>query len=185
MDALTALTTRRSSAKLCAPAPDAQAMAHIVSAMLRAPDHALLRPWRYLQVEGEGLSALGEVFVQAMLKRDPQLTPEAQARYRNMPLRAPLMLIGILSPVEHPKVPVHEQLLSAGCGLHAALLTAHALGFGGIWRTGDLAEDAHVKQALGLAAHEQIVGFLYIGSVEGEMRDKPEPEAAAHVRQWP
>lgn len=185
MDAIAALTSRSSSAKLCAPAPSEAHFELIAQAMLRAPDHGLLRPWRYLRIEGDGLKALGEVFASAMRQRDPHVSDEALQRFHNMPLRAPLLVVGIACLQAHPKVPEHEQLLSAGCGLHAALLAAHALGYGGIWRTGDLAEDAYVRQALGLASNERISGFLYLGSLDGELRIKPTPEVTAHVAHWP
>jgi nitroreductase len=41
---------------------------------------------------------------------------------------------------------------------------AFAIGLGAVWRTGDFAFDANVNNALGLAADDQIVGFLYVGT---------------------
>ena len=35
-----------------------------------------------------------------------------------------------------------------------------------MWRTGPAAYDATVKAALGLAAHDHIIGFLYAGTIE-------------------
>ncbi len=44
MDALEALTTRRSSPRLTTPAPSREQLDIIVQSALRAADHALLRP---------------------------------------------------------------------------------------------------------------------------------------------
>ena len=62
------------------------------------------------------------------------------------------------------KIPVIEQLLSAGAAAQALLLAAVALGFNGVWKTGAAAYDETVKAALGLEANDVIVGFLYLGS---------------------
>jgi nitroreductase len=59
MDALDALLTRRSSPRLTTPAPNDEQLNLLISAALRAADHALLRPWRFLSISGEGLDKLG------------------------------------------------------------------------------------------------------------------------------
>ena len=56
------LLNRSSEPRLEAPAPDRETLNKAFACAARAPDHALLRPWRYLVVEGEGLEALGELF---------------------------------------------------------------------------------------------------------------------------
>jgi nitroreductase len=64
------------------------------------------------------------------------------------------------------------------------LLAAHAQGFGAIWRTGANAFDRYVMAGLGLAAHEEIIGFLYIGSVEGTLKPLPQMNITDYVREW-
>jgi len=64
------------------------------------------------------------------------------------------------------------------------VLAAHAQGLGAIWRTGDMAFDAHVMQALGLDDKERIVGFVYLGTVVGERRSPPQMNVADFVRDW-
>ena len=43
-------------------------------------------------------------------------------------------------------------------------LAATALGYGAMWKTGAGAFDATVKRALGFAAEDHIIGFLYLGT---------------------
>ena len=57
-----------------------------------------------------------------------------------------------------------EQHLSAGCAVMAMQMAAVALGFGGIWRSGWPLFDRGLHTALDLAAEDQIVGFLYLGT---------------------
>jgi nitroreductase len=76
MDALSLLLGRNSAAKLCEPAPHGDALENIYQAALRAPDHARLKPWRFLSVAGDGRYALGDLFADALAARNPQATPE-------------------------------------------------------------------------------------------------------------
>ena len=75
------------------------------------------------------------------------------------------MIITVVAKItEHPKVPEIEQIISAGCAAHALELAAFAQGLGAMWRSGGMMFDPSVKASLGLAEHEQIVGFLYLGT---------------------
>ncbi|AYC33578.1 nitroreductase [Pseudomonas cavernae] len=184
MEALDALLNRVSLARLREPAPTAAQRELLFRAALRAPDHGYLRPWRFLSIEGAARDKLGELFASALLQKNPAATPEALAKARAMPLRAPLMVVVVATLQAHPKVPEGEQLLSAGCSAHGILLAAHAQGLGAMWRTGEMAYDRHVAAGLGLDAHEQVVGFIYLGNVEGERRSPPALEPADFVQVW-
>lgn len=124
MSAMDALLRRNSAPRLTDPAPCGDVLQTLLQAGLRAPDHARLKPWRFLVVEGQGRVALGDVFAQAALADNPDLDAAALDKLRNNPLRAPLIVVVIARLQEHPKVPEIEQLLSAGCAAHAILLAA-------------------------------------------------------------
>ncbi|AFU98021.1 nitroreductase family protein [Simiduia agarivorans] len=184
MDAIRALTQRVSVGKLKAPAPDDKQLDALRRAALRAADHANLRPWRFLEVSGDRLSALGDLFCQAALESDPGLSEAQQERFRAMPLRAPMVTIAVARIVDHPKVPRDEQLISAGCAVQNMLSAAYALGVGAYWRTGDLAFSRPLHKALGLAEDDQIVGFLYLGTPESGFREAPSLDAGDFFQSW-
>ncbi len=173
-DVLHLLHTRNSAPKLTDPGPDDAALEQILGAALRAPDHARLRPWRFLTVLGERRQALGELFLASLLRRNPGADQAARDKAQAAPLRAPILLVVICRLSEHPKVPHVEQRLSAGCAAHGALLAAEALGYAGIWRTGDVCFDRHFMGDIGLADNEEIVGFLYLGTRLGPPKPLPE-----------
>lgn len=183
MQALDLLLNRVSVGRLLAPAPDAGQRELMFRAALRAPDHGQLRPWRFITVEAEARVQLGELFASA-LASDPACKPEALDKARAMPLRAPLLVVVVARLSEHPKVPRQEQVLSAGCAAHSLLLAAQELGFGAIWRTGDLAHHPLVLAGLGVGVNEQIVGFLYVGSFEGERRTPLALDPTEFVSVW-
>jgi nitroreductase len=182
MDALDALLNRVSAPRLIAPAPDAAQRELLFRAALRAPDHGQLRPWRFLTVEGDALTQLGELFASAL---PTDASPEAVIKARAMPLRAPLLVVVIARVQANLKVPAQEQVLAAGCAAHGILLAAHAQGIGAVWRTGELAYNAEVAAGLGLAADEQIIAFLYLGTPERELRAVPQVQVGDFVRAWP
>jgi len=55
------------------------------------------------------------------------------------------------------------------------VLAAHALGYGANWLTGWYAYDRGVLDALGLAPHERIAGFVHIGTLSSPGKDRPRP----------
>ncbi|MFN3581568.1 MAG: nitroreductase [Pseudomonas sp.] len=184
MDALRALHERVSVPRLIGPAPNAQQRKALFRAALRAPDHAWLRPWRFLVLEGEGLEQLGELFAEAAEQETPDLTEETLARYRGLPLRAPLIIVAVSRHQQHAKVPMIEQDLSCAAAVSNMLVAAHAMGLGAVWRTGALAYNAQVRQGLGLSDDEHIIAFLYVGQAAGSRKTLPELDPDEFFQVW-
>ena len=183
-DILNFLQTRNSAPRLTAPGPGPAELEAIFRAALRAPDHAWLRPWRFLTIAGDRRQDFGRLLEKCLLVRDPAADDAARAKALKAPLRAPLLVIVVARLSEHPKVPDLEQRLSAGCAAHAILLAAEACGYGGIWRTGDAAFDRNVMNALGLADHEESGGILYLGTRDGAAKPLPELATGDFVSSW-
>ena len=183
-DLLHFLQQRNSAPKLTAPAPSDAELKEMFSAAMRAPDHARLRPWRFLTVAGERREALGALFREALLARNPLADDSAQEKAASAPLRAPLLVVVVARLCEHPKVPYIEQQLAAGCAAHGLLLAAETLGYAGIWRTGDACFDRKVMDGLGLSSSEEIVGFLYLGTRQGDPKPLPKLPIEDYVSQW-
>lgn len=179
MEALEALHTRASAAALEEPAPNEDQLAALLKAAAHAPDHGLMRPWRFIVVRGDARVRLGEVMAEAARRRDPNTAAESLERERNKPLRAPMLVIVAAKPRERRGVPEVEQLLAAGAAAENVMLAAHALGFGAMWRTGDAAYDDRIKAALGLEPGDAIVGFLYLGTPKAPAPPRPRPESLA------
>jgi nitroreductase len=187
MEALEAVMTRASVAPafLTEPAPEGVVLERILAAGASAPDHGRLRPWRFILIRGEARVRLGEVFAEALRRRQPDAAEAALEQERVRPLRAPL-LIAVVAKVDpqHPKIPEIEQILSTGAAVQNLLIAAHAQGFGGKWLTGANAYDEHVKKALGLAPDDRLVGFVHLGSIEGKPPSVPHADPAALTVEW-
>lgn len=183
MDAIVALKERQSLGQLREPAVPDDVLTEAFRCALRAPDHRMLRPWRFLVIQGGARHRLGEVFARAQRELNPGLTPEEENRARNMPLRAPQIVVAITCFKEDPKVPHEEQLLSTGAAVQNLLLALHAQGFGSMWRTGPLSNSAPVRRELEVGSTERIAGFIYIGTAVGG-KVAASPAVAEHVSYW-
>ncbi len=155
----------------------------MLGAAARAPDHGRLHPWRFIVITNNARHALGDVFAAALHQREPDASPAILDKERAKPLRAPLVVI-VARVREHRNVTAIEQVISAGAAAQNILVAAHALGYGGFWRTGAPAYDSGIKEALGLRAQDAIVGFLYLGSVAVPAPPLPRSAPAEFVVYW-
>ena len=184
---LNALETRTSTpaVQLVEPAPNKEQLEKILQAGLTAPDHAAMRPWRFITIQGDARHKLGEVFAQATLKREPDTPAEKIARTKQKPLRSPLIvvIVATITP-DHLKTPEVEQILSAGAAATLIQLAATANGFGSIWLSGPNTYHPDVKAALGVAEKDQIVGFIYMGTPSKPAVAKSRPALTDHLSEW-
>ena len=183
MEAVSALLNRVSSPRLSGTVPE-WLLSEMIAAASRAPDHGQLQPYRFLWIEGEGLSALGELMVAAKQQTEPNVSAETLEKLRLKPLRAPMIIVGIASPQPHPKVPEQEQIITAGIALQQMSALAYARGYGAMWRTGNIAYSPVIADGLGLSEHESVIGFLYLGEIEGRLKT-PVPPKSALLKAWP
>lgn len=187
MQALDLLLNRASVApRLHAePAPSDSELNQILAAACRAPDHGRLRPWRFIVIRGDARAKLGEVFADALKKRDPNAPQATLDKELNRPLRSPLIVAVIATAQkDHPKIPEVEQIVSAGAAAHAMVLAAQAMGYGGMLLTGTNAYDETVKAALGVAPSETIISYAYFGTPTAPMPDAPRPKPADITQEW-
>ena len=158
-----AICERCSVPKLMAPAPTQEQLQQMLRCAVRAPDHGRLRPWRFVVLAGDALVALGNVFAETQPEADPIKTERLKA----MPLRAPMIIVAIACvDHHHKKVPAWEQVVTVGIATQHIQLAAWELGYGAMWRTGEMVDESLVKQHLNLSENEQIVAFLYLGTPE-------------------
>lgn len=185
MDTFTALTTRVSIPRLTDPGPSARHIEQLLQVALRAPDHGLLRPWRFIVLEGEQRQRLGDIMERRLLREQPGADEMTRRKARDKALRAPTIIIAVAEINEHHKTPVWEQVVAVGAAVQNMMLAAHALGVGAMWRTGALACDDQVKQELGFASKDQIVAFLYLGTQAGTQKPLPEQNVDSYLRELP
>ena len=187
MDAMECLLGRQSTpaANLAEPTPSDDEILELLQAAMRAPDHAALRPWRFLAIRGDRRKALGDIFADSLARRDPGATAEDVEKARGKPVRAPLVLAVWAKITEnHPKVPAIEQVIATGAAAQNLLNALHARGYQAIWVTGAPCYDEYVKRSFGLAPKDSLVGFIHIGTRKGGTAIKKRPDPAEFLQTW-
>ncbi|WEK05673.1 MAG: nitroreductase [Candidatus Devosia phytovorans] len=180
------LLTRRSvgMAFLKEPGPDAGQLEDMLTIATRVPDHGKIAPWRLVLIEGEDRVRAGEQLAAIYKAQNPGADEASVEIERGRFLPAPLTVVVISSPKDHPKVPAFEQLLSAGNVAFNLVHAAHALGFAASWVTRWYAFDDQAGAMLGVRDGERIVGIVHIGTPSMTMDDRPRPALGDVVSRW-
>jgi nitroreductase len=181
-ETLALLATRRSASAqvLAAPAPDADQLATLLRLATRVPDHGKLAPWRFVVLEG---GAKAEFVHRLQAMAGAQAQPEkARAVLAKISL-PPLTLVVISSPKE-ASIPLWEQQMSSGAVCMTVLVAAQAMGFGANWITDWYAFDKAAVALLGVQAHEQVAGFIHLGTASEVPLERVRPAVEELVTRW-
>lgn len=181
MNDLVDLLLRRRSVpphQLAGPAPSEAELERLLTAASRVPDHGRLAPWRFVVIAGEARHRAGEAIAAAFAADEPGAAPDRLASERGRLARAPLVVAVVSRARPHAKIPEWEQVMSAGAVCMNLVVAANAMGFATAWLTEWIAFDRRVLDALGLAADENVAGFIHVGRAAEVPADRPRPALA-------
>jgi nitroreductase len=183
-----ALLERRRSVPLllmAGPGPGREELTTILTIASRVPDHGKLAPWRFVVFEGGARERAGRIALKVRLADMPELDEAARAEESRRFARAPVVVAVVSRAAPHVKIPEWEQVLSAGAVCMNMIVAARALGFSATWHTEWMAYDARFRAAIGLAEHERVAGFIYIGTATTTIEDRPRPPLEETVTTFP
>lgn len=178
------IINRVSHKNLIEPIPTKKEMEKIYQAALRAPDHASLKPTKFIEVSGNGLDKLSNIFKKYVIENGTENEKKKIGKYANAPFRAPLVIILVSEVKFHPKVPEMEQYLSTAAASQNILLAIDSLGYGAIWRTGIFALNEKLNKYFNLKSNQKILGYIYVGTVDGEKKDIPVLDHNEFLTRW-
>jgi nitroreductase len=186
-EALDLLKTRRSvkPLDLGGPGPSAADLETLLTIAARVPDHGKLVPWRFVVFEGDARLKAGEAIAAVFKTNHPEATADQIEFERRRLARAPLVVAVVSRAAPHVKIPEWEQVLSSGAAAMNLVHAAHALGFAASWITEWYAYDRRVLDALGLAPHERVVGFVHIGHPGRASEERDRPALSDVVKHFP
>ena len=178
------IINRISHKNLGKPIPSESQMEKVYTAALRAPDHASLKPTKFIEVTGKGLDKLSTIFKKYVLESGTEIEKSKLDKYVNAPFRAPMIIILINENKFHPKVPEVEQMLSTGAAAQNILLSLDSLGYGAIWRTGIFALNDKLNKYFNLNSNQKILGYIYVGTIIGAKKAKRYVNPDDFVTKW-
>ena len=151
----------------------------ILDAGIRVPDHGALNPWKIVVIKKEKLKTIDEEIILPEFKRENPNSNENNLQIEAKRLQRASVVLAVLStPIEHPKIPKWEMVLSSGAVCMNLLSCAQSLGYAAQWLTEWYAYNNKMLEYLGGRPNiDQISGFIYLGhKVEEPMeRRRPEP----------
>jgi nitroreductase len=163
VDVETAIRTRRTH-KAFGPEPLGRDQILALLELARwAPNHHLTAPWRFRVVGAKTLARLKRI-----------AGPEGATKLE----RAPTLIVVSCALGDDP-VQSEEDLHATAVASYIVLLSAHARGYAGYWRTPGLLRSPEGQQAVGLPESERFVGLLHLGNP----RQAKEPPARPPIEQ--
>jgi nitroreductase len=182
--ALEFLQNRRScpAKTLTTPVPDRTAISALLTIAARTPDHGKLEPWRFIVLGKPALMRLAAIVPEraAALGIEDDKIVKAQSQFAN----ADLAIAVVSAPKPSDKIPVIEQVYSAGAVCLSLVNAALAAGWGANWLSGWASHDrVFIRDGLGLADHETIAGLIHIGTKTSVPPDRPRPDLTA-ITTW-
>lgn len=184
---LDALDSRLSTPtrQLAAPGPGEAQLLRILQTAVRVPDHGKRVPFRFLRIQGDARIALADAAQARLLEREPgagdAVIQKLRTRFTVPPLT--VAVIAKLGPDE--KIPDSERFATASCVCLLLLQAAQAEGYGAQWLTGWPSYDRRfLEDTLGLAADEQLVGTIAIGTATVAVPERDRPDPRALLAEW-
>jgi nitroreductase len=167
------------------PGPNAEEIETLLKIASRVPDHGKLAPWRFLLFERGARDKAGVLAADLLKRDDPNASESRLQAELGRFSRAPLVIGVISRAAPHVKIPEWEQMLSAGAACMNLVIAANALGYVAAWLTEWCAYDRRFCEAIGLAPHEKIAGFVHIGRPNLISEDRVRPALADIVSRFP
>jgi nitroreductase len=159
---LAAIHGRRSVGRVSPEPLERAVVEELLEAAVAAPNHQLTAPWRFVVLAGGARDEVGAAHARAVARLRPDADGESLAREAGRLRRAPVVIAAAVAPGEDP-VQAREDRDAVAAAVENLLLAAHARGLAAMWRTGAMAHEPEVREALGLSGREAIVGFVYLG----------------------
>ena len=184
---LDALDTRLSvpTRQLGTPGPDPAQLQRILRTAVRVPDHGKRLPFRFLRIAGPARALLAVAAAERLREREPDAGDAVIDKLRTRFVLPPLTIAVIAKLGPDEKIPESERFSTASCVCLLLLQAAQAEGFGAQWLTGWPAYDRpFLENTLGLAADEQLVGTIAMGTPLVEVPDRERPDPRELVTDW-
>ena len=149
----------------------------LIEAAVWAPNHKHTEPWRFHVVAGHARDDLADSVLAELAAAGASPAKDPRAKLK----RAPLFIAVTQTTLPDDPVRDLEDYAACCCAVQNLLLAAHARGLAAKWSTGALAESNAAKRWLGIAEHDRIVGYIYLGYPPTNLRTPPPSRRPAQI----
>jgi nitroreductase len=182
--ALTLITSRQNilPKRLVEPGPTAGQIHDMFLCAAAAPDHGVVRPWRFVLVPEDKREVLANIFGLALKERDAGATADQIEQAREKAFRSPFLALAIarLGACE-PDIDPLERMVSVGAAIQNFLLCAHSMGFGSSLTSGQAMRSDALRHLFQLADGEHAVCSINVGTASKGKPTRLRPEVRVFV----
>lgn len=141
------------------------AIQHLLELADWAPTHGRTEPWRFIIYTGTQLQTFCQQHAdlyKAHSDPDKFTTAKYEAMIQQGEKVSHLIIIYMKRQLSQ-KIPLVEEIAATAAAAEHILLGAQALGIAALWSTGGMTHHDSLKQMLGLADEDMVMGLLYLG----------------------
>jgi nitroreductase len=180
---LEAIRSRRSVGRVRPDPLPREVVEELIAAAVCAPNHHLTGPWRFVVLAGAARREVGEAHARAVLRERPDLPAQGVEKEASRLERAPVVVACCVTGSEDP-LQAREDRDAVAAAVENLLLAAHARGLAAMWRTGAMAGEPEVREALGLGPGDAVVAFVYLGFPVEPAPERPERPGVGELAVW-
>jgi len=151
-----------------------------------APTHGRTEPWRFFVYSGEALQQFCAQHAQMYWDNTPEESrnPTTFDNLKHMGDKVSHLVIAVMQRGANPKIPVLEEIAATSAAIQNILLGATALDIATIWNTGGMALKPAMKAHLGLQEEDQVMGFIYMGYTDEQVKEGKRNIPATDKIKW-
>jgi len=179
---------RRTSVRAFRPDPVPRyVIERLLAAAVRAPNHKLTEPWRFVVVSGAAKRRYAELRREYRRARfDPpdseQAAKAAEKTFREH--QETPAFIFVLCAVSDDAVRREEDYGAAMMAIENLLIAATADGLGTFVRTGGIMEHPGVKELVGVPEGYRVISIVSLGYLAGQPEPTPRKKPLAELVTW-
>ncbi len=130
-----------------------------------APTHALTEPWRFVVYAGDAVQKFAAEQAELYKNNTPaeKFREASYEKIRTGCEKVSHSIVVYMKRGNNPNIPVLEEICATAAAAENLLLGASAAGIAALWSTGGTTFSPALKQYLGLAEEDQVIGQVYLG----------------------
>jgi nitroreductase len=130
-----------------------------------APTHGSTEPWRFLVYSGDAVRDFCHQHAELYRQSTPPatFTPAKYEKQQHNGDQASHLIAVYMKRGGNPNITVLEEICATAAAVENILLGAETLGIAVLWSTGGVVLQPVMKEWLGLAEEDTMIGLLYLG----------------------
>lgn len=151
-----------------------------------APTHGRTEPWRFFVFTGEALQKFGKDHAELYRTHTPadKFQEMTYNKLEHNVDKASHLLIAAMERGANVKIPFIEEIAATSVAIQNILLGAHALGIAGFWGSGGMTHNPALKDYLGLGEHDVVLGMLFLGYTDEEIKEGTRNTTISEKVKW-